>query len=166
MTCGTPDQIILSILNFPLNETLRGVEPGCAQSLQSYWSNLDGWPFPITVYLPYFLATLITEALALTVFLKVSKWKRNPSRSATWWGTLLIVNLASHPFAFYVMPWVSYRFQLRWDYCLFFAEIGVLFLEAGIYAKRMELPFRKAILLSLIVNLVSWWLGAYLLAVF
>lgn len=156
MTCGTPDQIVASILSLPL----WNADASCHTLLRGYWTNLMGWPFSIGIYLPYFLVTVTLEILALSIFLKVQRM----AITSRWLTTCLLVNLASHPLAFYVTPWISNAFHIRWDYCLVVAEISVLILEAGIYRQRMKLSVKRAFVYSWLINLVSWWVGSFVFA--
>ncbi len=156
MTCGTPDQVVASILNQPL----WNADVNCETLMHYYWSDLTAWPFSISIYLPYFLATLALELLALSIFLKIRKQKI----TSRWMITCLFVNLASHPLAFYVTPWISNEYRIRWDYCLVGAELLVLVLEAWIYRLRMQLSVKQALLYSWLINLVSWWIGSFILS--
>jgi len=155
MTCGTPDQIAASVLSLPL----WNAGPGCATSLRSYWENLSVWPFSFFTYFPYFLVTLTLEGLALAVLLRIQKIKI----TRRWLITCLMVNLASHPLAFYLTPLFSNAFRIRWDYCLVGVEFLVLILEALIYSNRMRLSVKRAFVYSWLINLVSWWVGSFIL---
>jgi hypothetical protein len=156
MTCGTPDQVLASIFDLPLwNATL-----GCDSMLHYFWSDLSGWPFSLLVYLPYFFVTLGLEVLALGVLLKIKKQGLTPK----WIKTCVLVNLASHPLVFYMTPWISNAFQIRWDFCLAGAEVFVLVLEALIYQWRTQIGLKKALLYSVLINLVSWWVGSFIFA--
>src|SRR5512145_917185 len=148
-------------------------------------------------YLPYLLLTLAIEApLAFTLFVRRSGWPRALLVS-------FLASLVSHPLLFFVWTRVVSMYQHYWLY-VGSGEALVVLIEAGIFfafalpsrapdrlpratePRKEHLPrvrdqddgtgsrFRWAILVSLLVNFVSWgtgmslyyagWLGPYVRA--
>lgn len=102
---------------------------------------------PSGIALPYYLFLF-----ALTFLLELPFY-----RSVR---TTLILNLATHPAVIWLFPYL-FEGQERRTMVLW-AELFAILLEFVLLFKLFRYPWKRALGLTLVANLFSWWAGQYL----
>ncbi len=102
--------------------------------------------------------TILLELIGALVFVSIKKMSR------TFLLVVLLANVVSLPLVWFVFPSLSLSAAL----IILVSEIAVVFLEAGIYLlnnlwSKKKLVFWQALLLSLILNAVSFFAGGLLM---
>lgn len=112
-------------------------------------------PFSIFEYLPYFLKTFALELPIYYLFL------RNLKNIPTILKINSIVNLATHPIVFYIIPLILMQLNSTYLHYLITAEIFAPLTEALILYRFYRLSPGRALIAAICANLFSWSLGVY-----
>jgi hypothetical protein len=109
----------------------------------------------LQTYLALFLITCLLEAPVYWVGLH-----RQLSVAKTFW-VIVLVNLATHP----AVTWLFPRFFLQInstnrDY-LMVSEVSAILVEAFLLMIIFNVSKRRAMVVSFLANLFSWWSGLY-----
>ena len=106
-------------------------------------------------YLPYFIKTCILELPIYFIFLRSS---RSFFRIVV---ITFIVNLATHPIVFMLMPILLTKLNLNYLQYLCIAETFAPLIEALILAFYYQFSSRVSFWAALVANLFSWTVGIY-----
>lgn len=112
--------------------------------------------FPFSMYLPYFLKTLLLELPIYYFFLRNLR---------TWKEIVLInlnLNLATHPILFYGISALCSSYQSSYLTYLISAEIFAPLVETLLLIFVYKVNYKKAITAAVIANLISWSVGIWL----
>lgn len=91
-----------------------------------------------------FIITLVTETTLILAIQKPGDWQK-------WIAWILLINCFTHPIVIYLL-----HFQ-NWPYLL--VETGVFLAEAVWYKKFFSISPKRAMILSLLANIVSIFSG-------
>lgn len=72
-----------------------------------------------------------------------------------------ILNIATHPVVFLLMPWLFQKWDLSYLQYILIAEFFAPAIEALILRKLFKMDWSAAIAAALIANLFSWTVGVY-----
>lgn len=76
---------------------------------------------------------------------------------------LIFCNLATHPFIYWILPWLGVRFEWSFAEVMLAAEVFAPVVEILLAVFVFKLKARFAVPLIILGNLFSWWVGIYLL---
>lgn len=99
-------------------------------------------------YILSFLITLILEFLAL--YILVRKWKI-PQDSVKPVYTVILINLITHPALWYI--------HANCNINIWLLELAAILIEAKLLQLFSGLYFSRALKASILLNILSWWLG-------
>jgi len=77
----------------------------------------------------------------------------------THWGYALLASALTHPFVWFVFPWMSLRYDLDWTATMVWCEIFAVTVEAIFFRRVCKISWRRASLVSLLANGASVGLG-------
>lgn len=112
-------------------------------------------PITFTQYLPYFLKTFILELGVYYLFLK------NRKSLVEMLQIDLILNLATHPVVFFLIPIIIMQFGATYLNYLVIAEVFAPLTEALILGYFYKISYSRAFLAAIAANLFSWSIGIY-----
>lgn len=75
-----------------------------------------------------------------------------------WWKALLASAL-THPFVWFLFPWLSVRFDLPWTPTMIAAEVFAWIVEAAFFVRAAQVAPRRALAWSFAANAASVTLG-------
>ncbi|MDF2695370.1 MAG: hypothetical protein K0S65_3753 [Labilithrix sp.] len=75
------------------------------------------------------------------------------------WGPALAASAITHPFVWFVFPWVGERMELGWTTTAILSEVFAVVLEAMFFWCGWKIPLGRAALVSLATNGASVALG-------
>lgn len=112
-------------------------------------------PFTFIEYLPFFLKTFVLELPIYFLFFRTLKnipalLKMNS-----------VLNLATHPAVFFVIPIILTELNATYLHYLLVAEIFAPVIEALILHKFYKLGLGRSFAAAVCANLFSWSLGIY-----
>lgn len=88
--------------------------------------------------------------------LRLNLWR------AVVWCTL--VNILAHTLFWRMLPWLAV-WTSSWPHAgLWLAEGVVVIVEGALYWRLLRINLPVALLLALLLNLMSWWLGSLMLS--
>ncbi|MBC7464537.1 MAG: hypothetical protein H7256_00970 [Bdellovibrio sp.] len=121
-----------------------------------YTSGLPTDTLTLTQYLPFFLKTYAFELPFYYFFL------RKIFSTTKILRINLVINLATHPFIFIMLPLILVRFEFNYFQYLVVAEIFAPLVEALILNQLFKVRWQTAVVASLVANLISWTVGVLL----
>lgn len=142
--CLTPWGLILNLF---FNQS--------AQCSEIYFSTPPNDSISFIEYAPYFLKTILLEFPLYYLFLKNIRSLKEILLMG------LILNLATHPIIFLVMPPLLNTLQFSYLNYLIIAETFAPVVEALILSLFYKLSWRRSLLAALTANIVSWTIGVY-----
>jgi len=107
-------------------------------------------------YLPIFIKTLAFELPFYYFFLR----PKFSMLKILWIN--FIINVATHPFIFLMLPSLLVRFEFSYLQYLVIAEIFAPAVEAVLLNRFFKLSWSRAITAALVANLFSWSIGVLL----
>lgn len=111
------------------------------------------WPVPsLSVYLKYFVITLVLEAPVYALILYRLGWKK-----AT--AALVFVNLLTHPLIVYVWPLIARQYNLGYRELILIGEGLVPLIEALALKFILQDRFVKILFIAYLANFASWYLA-------
>ncbi len=140
--CATPWALLI---NFFSNHTCQEI----------YESGLPTDMYSFGAYLPFFLKTILLEFPIYFLFLR--KAQSLPRLLLI----TLILNLATHPILFMVMPIVFSKFNLNYRQYLCIAEIFAPVIEGLLLKYYYQQSTRTSFWAALLANLFSWSVGIF-----
>lgn len=78
------------------------------------------------------------------------------------WKQLIICNLATHPFIYWILPWLGVQYEWSFAEVLLSAEIFAPLIEVALAVFVFKQRALLAVPLIILGNLCSWWVGVYL----
>ncbi|MEQ1721843.1 MAG: hypothetical protein ABL930_01615 [Pseudobdellovibrio sp.] len=112
-------------------------------------------PVTFLEYLPYFLKTFILELPVYLFFLRHHK-KLNEILQIN-----SILNFATHPIVFFLIPLILLQFNATYLHYLVIAEVFAPLVEALLLIYAYKVGYGRAFLAGIAANLFSWSLGIY-----
>jgi hypothetical protein len=110
--------------------------------------------YSFTEYIPFYLKTFFLELPIYYFFLRHFK----PASKIIL--LTAVINLATHPFIFLVLPNLFSKYSLTYLPYLLTAETFAPLVEAGLLI-YFKVSWRTAMMASISANLVSWTIGLY-----
>lgn len=107
----------------------------------------------------FFLYLLLTLAIEIPFLFATTKYLlkiKLPAGEIFYWG--VFANLFSYPYLWFVFP-LFIRFNRR----IYFEELLVAAIEAIVLSKGLKINFKKALILSLVANAASYFIGLIIL---
>jgi hypothetical protein len=80
------------------------------------------------------------------------------------WGKALAASAITHPFVWFVFPWMGERLGLDWTWTTILSEVFAVAVEAAFFRRIGRVPLRRAIVVSLVTNGASVGLGLFVRA--
>ena len=77
-------------------------------------------------------------------------------------GILILANLCTHPFVYFVFPWLLSQMNATYVQTCTLSEIFAPTVEAWLLTRFGKLSLSAALGWSVAANLASWWMGLYL----
>ena len=149
MVCYGPLALVLSFL-FPSR-----VDTACLAALEMDVSIPD---VSLPVYFCFFLLTCVLEA---PIYFFIAR--KNGVAWAGAFSQVLGLNLASHPFVFFVVPHLIAHVQQNTAVMILIGECFAILIEALLLRLCWRYVMPKAAITSLVGNLISGGLGIFLL---
>ena len=112
-------------------------------------------PFSFTEYLPFFLKTFALELPIYFLFLQTLK------NIPTVLKINAVLNLATHPIVFFVIPIILAYLGATYLHYLAVAEIFAPLIEALILFRIYKLSLGRSLTAAICANLFSWSVGIY-----
>lgn len=112
-------------------------------------------PFSLVEYLPYFLKTFALELPVYFIFLRTLKRIPEILKINT------VLNLATHPIVFYLIPVILMQLNANYLNYLVVAEIFAPLVEALILYRIFKVRVSRAFAASICANLFSWSVGVF-----
>lgn len=112
-------------------------------------------PITFILYLPYFLKTFLLELIIYWLFL------RNQKSLTEILQIDFILNLATHPVVFFLMPIIVMGLNGNYLNYLVAAEVFAPLTEAIILVYFYKLSWPRALQAAITANLFSWSVGIY-----
>jgi hypothetical protein len=106
-------------------------------------------------YVPFFFKTYALELPIYYLFLRKTRDFLQILNAD------LVLNLATHPIVFFIIPMVLAVFQATYMQYLFIAEIFAPVTEALILYYFFKLSLRRAFAAAILANLFSWSVGIF-----
>ncbi len=114
----------------------------------------------------YALLFGLTLALEAPVYHAVVKRTRTYYGSWSLAGRVFVINLLTHPLVCFGFPSFAARAGVEGGTSLALSEAFAVLLEALVLNCVWEIPMKRALSGALVANLVSWWLGTWILTWF
>lgn len=112
-------------------------------------------PFSFMEYLPFFLKTF---ALELPIYFIILRQLKN---IPTVLQINTVLNLATHPIVFFVIPIILTNLGANYLHYLATAEIFAPLIEALILFRIYKLSLARSLTAAISANLLSWSVGIY-----
>jgi len=110
-------------------------------------------------FLLYLTITIITESIVIFLLLrKLFKIDKTKLKSSTIIANTIFASALTLPYVWYIFPYLISNFTLS----IWISEILVLVVESIFYQIFLKIEVKKAFILSLLANLVSYGLGQLL----
>lgn len=147
MSCLTPDIIYKAIIHpaeislncdFILNHLVQPTE------------------FHLNSYLSAFLLTCLLEAPFYLWAFRFSLLFKSIT-------LLFIANIITHPIIYFLLPWFFSLLKMNTLSFIVIAEIFAPITEAIILWRFAKLPIGRALIMMILANIFSWYIGAWLL---
>jgi hypothetical protein len=111
----------------------------------------------VTLWFRAFLVTVVVESAVATPLLKGHAWTRRL-------GALLLVNVATHPIVWFVIPVLTRR-SLSWTQSVIVSETWAILGETAAYRLIFpDLSWKRCLAISALANLASTAIGLALRA--
>lgn len=117
-------------------------------------------PLPFKIYVSYFLITFALEFLGLVA---VNSALKQGASTARLLQVCLVMNLCTHPAAFYLVPYVISLLGGTLLQSMLVAEAQAFVIEFFIVRWMLKMGSTQSLQAVVFVNLLSWWLGVYLI---
>jgi hypothetical protein len=134
---------------------LANLASGHHACVELYQSSIPTDASSFTEYLRVYLMTFILEWPWYFLFLR---FYQSGLRILI---TNFVLNIATHPIVYLVLPQIFSRFDQTYIRYLIIAEIFAPTVEALILRYTFKIPWKTAIVSSLFANLFSWTVGVY-----
>lgn len=154
MACTDPIQLALALLKAP------GASPECVTFHMAIPRP------PVLSISQYALLFGLTFALEAPVYRAVVKNTRTYFGSWSLAGRVFLLNLLTHPMVCFGFPSFAARAGVEAGPSLALSEIFAILMEALVLNCVWEVAMTRALLGAFAANLVSWWLGTWIVVWF
>lgn len=106
---------------------------------------------------------LIVLILTIILEIPVVLWVSEEKFSSYVLGAIILVNvLTNFPFNAIIESELIYYFPIRYETFILVSEVVITFVEAFCYSYMFEISFKKALIISICANAISYFIGSYL----